>query len=43
MNKEITNLELANTWSIVDRPKDEETLQGRWVYRLKKSFTFKYI
>lgn len=37
MNKEITNLELANTWSIVDRPKDKETVQGRWVYRLKKA------
>ena len=35
MKSEIDELELQNTWNLVELPPNKTYLRGRWVYRIK--------
>jgi Reverse transcriptase (RNA-dependent DNA polymerase) len=37
MNNEIKELELQNTWTILNLPPNKNLLRGKWVYKIKKN------
>lgn len=41
MNSEISSLEKNKTWKLIDRPKDKEVIDVKWIYKRKDENVYK--